>query len=566
MLARTARHLSAGTRRRGSAPGEPASRRLALAIGLIVALIVLSASIAAPAHAITVDGLIVDTGNHRVIEVTAEGAIVWQYGTTGVAGAGADQLSSPAGAQRLANGDTLIVDTGNHRVIAVRTSDYDPLKPGNGFTSGSIVWQYGTTGVPDTLVLPSCAQRLGNGDTLIVDGGQQRVIEVTAGGAVAWQYGTTAQPGTDEGFLNTPTTAQRLSNGHTVIADTGNQRVIEVGKIDIAATVDTVLWQYGTTAEPGTDTDHLTLPMSAQRLGNGDTVIADTGNQRVIEVNLSKVTVWSYGTPGIAGSGPGQLAGPRNALRLGNGDTLIADSGSQRVIEILSPGWIPWQYGVTNVAGTALGCLDDPHGATLVDAQPPAVQWVVPLDGAYVRTPLTPLTLKAEASDNSGVGVGMVEFYDNAVFLGYDKTAPFELGWTGVPPQPAIANGSHYLEVVAYDEAGNTSVAAATVHVDRVKPRLSAPYSLSGRRYTSVTLRFTVKDAWSPTARITFKVRRSNGAVAQSTSLGKRATGSLQSVKVKLTAPRGTYRYYLYAKDLAGNTQYRVASNQITVR
>ena len=105
--------------------------------------------------------LLVDGEGHRVIELDGSGDIVWQFGTTGVAGAGATRLRFPEKAERLANGNTLIADTGNHRIIEVT--------PGN-----QLVWSFAA------LNAPHGAQRLANGNTLIADTGNQRIIEVTA--------------------------------------------------------------------------------------------------------------------------------------------------------------------------------------------------------------------------------------------------------------------------------------------------------------------------------------------------------------------------------------------------
>jgi hypothetical protein len=111
------------------------------------------------------------------------------------------ELFFPADARRLSNGNTLIADCYNHRVIEV-----DPGK--------NIVWQY-TTG----LGYPCDAERLSNGNTLIADSGHYRVIEVDPSGNIVWEYSI---------YKGYPCDAQRLSNGNTLITDSGHNRVIEV--------------------------------------------------------------------------------------------------------------------------------------------------------------------------------------------------------------------------------------------------------------------------------------------------------------------------------------------------
>jgi DNA-binding beta-propeller fold protein YncE len=116
--------------------------------------------------------LVADTGSNRVLEVADNGTITWSVGdgTTGL-------LSHPAFAQRLANGNTLIADTGNHRVLEV-TKDR------------KLAWSYGGNGERATCYLPNSAVRLSNGNTLIADTGNDRVIEVDAKGAIVWQMPT----------------------------------------------------------------------------------------------------------------------------------------------------------------------------------------------------------------------------------------------------------------------------------------------------------------------------------------------------------------------------------------
>ena len=225
--------------------------------------------------------LITDSKNHRVIEVDSDKNIVWQYGN-GTPSDGTNQLNYPMDAERLANGNTLITEEHNCRIIELRTSDYDTAKPDNNFTADSIVWQYGTTGVsgsgPNELNYPKDADRLDNGNTLIADYRNHRVIEVNATGEVVWQYGTTGVWGSGANQLWYPTDAERLFNNHTLIADHSNHRVIEVNEAKER------VWQYGTTGVWGSGANELYNPADAEQLPNGNMLICDKDNNRVIEV------------------------------------------------------------------------------------------------------------------------------------------------------------------------------------------------------------------------------------------------------------------------------------------
>lgn len=163
-----------------------------LGIGALVCGMMLSVSQMADATS-TTNLLITDTLNRRIIEVNPlTHNIVWQYGQTGVWGTGTNQLSYPYEAIKLINGNVLIADTeSNHRVIEVQPA---------GTSGGTIVWQYGQTGVSGSgtnqLNYPDDVQKLDNGNVLIVDPNNSRVIEVQptypTGGSIVWQYNGTS--------------------------------------------------------------------------------------------------------------------------------------------------------------------------------------------------------------------------------------------------------------------------------------------------------------------------------------------------------------------------------------
>lgn len=154
--------------------------------------------------------LITDQANERIILVNAGGEIVWQYGTTGVAGSGTNQLNNPNSAELLENGHVLIADESNNRVIEITTA-------------GTVVKTFTAGG---TVNGAAFASRLPNGDTLISDSNNNRIVEVNENDAVVWEYITNTQPGSNPNPL--PTRGVRLRNGNTLISDQFNNRVIEV--------------------------------------------------------------------------------------------------------------------------------------------------------------------------------------------------------------------------------------------------------------------------------------------------------------------------------------------------
>jgi hypothetical protein len=237
--------------------------------------------------------------DERVMLVNKHKHIVWQYGQTGVAGSGADQLNTPVQNTFLPNGHVLITDQANQRVIEVTRSK-------------KIVWQYGTTGYagngPDQLNNPNSAELLKNGDILIADESNNRVIEVDRNKDIVWQY-----PATTGSLLNAPAFASRLSNGNTLIADGGNNRVVEIDSSS------NVVWTYSTLASGGNSNP---LPSRAVRLKNGDTLISDQFNDRVIQVRKSGSTggtiVFQQGILNTPGNGDNELNAPYDAKIVGD--------------------------------------------------------------------------------------------------------------------------------------------------------------------------------------------------------------------------------------------------------
>lgn len=224
--------------------------------------------------------------------------------------------------------------------------------------AGEIVWQYGTAGVAGAgggeLNAPVASVFLPNRHLLITDQGNQRVIELTTvSQRIVWQYGTTGVAGSGFNQLNSPNSAELLPSGNILIADEGNNRVIEVNRNQ------QIVWQYGNPS----DTSILNGPGFASRVGL-DTLITDGNNSRVIEVNPSGEVVFTYYTNARPGSV--SAPAPSHAVRLYNGNTLISDQINNQVIEVDPQGNIVFSQGEVNVAGTGFNQLNWPYDAKMI--------------------------------------------------------------------------------------------------------------------------------------------------------------------------------------------------------
>ena len=120
-----------------------------------------------------------------------------------------------------------------------------------------------------------------------------------------------------------------------------------------------VVWSYGNPA----DTAILQGPAFASRLDNGNTLISDAGNNRIVEVNAAGEITWQFATNHRAGSVTDP--NPTRAVRMRNGHTLISDQNNHQVIEITSTGHVVFKMGTIGVAGAGTK-LDAPYDAKVI--------------------------------------------------------------------------------------------------------------------------------------------------------------------------------------------------------
>lgn len=235
--------------------------------------------------------LIADRDAARVFAVDEEKRIVWQYGVVGDPGLGVDRLSDPYWASYTPDDTVLIADNlGGHRVIEVRWADYRAGAPQHGFTADSIVWQYGTPGVPGSapgqLLKPRSPQRLPGEarHTLITDADAHAVYEVDRAGRIVWRFGVVGHAGRPSaGRLQDPTYAERLSDGTTLIADTGNGLVV---RVNASGEVVTSYDLAAIDPPEGTSATDAPEPRMVTPAPDGTLLVADSGYARFVAVGL----------------------------------------------------------------------------------------------------------------------------------------------------------------------------------------------------------------------------------------------------------------------------------------
>ena len=320
-------------------------------------LILASVSPTPPARAQAAPGLdrnilIADRGNNRIIEVTPDKQIVWEYHFNGLPpGYGADDaFFSPDNSQVIAN-----LEFANIVVII----DYATRK---------IVWQYGTTipgGGLNQVYRPDDSYLLPDGNVTIADIGNCRVIVVSPARKIVRQYGRTDQCLADPGYYDEPDGATPLPNGNILISAIVSRRISEVtpdgrivysfvgpalypsdanptwrGTIIVAdylpngviyelGRTGQVLWQYGPFSPLNSQHRDLDRPSLAVMLPNGNVIASDDYHHRIVVIDKqSQEIVWQYGHTGIFGDGPDYLYAPDGLDWRHNGEATAAGIAS----------------------------------------------------------------------------------------------------------------------------------------------------------------------------------------------------------------------------------------------
>ena len=100
--------------------------------------------------------------------------------------------------------------------------------------------------------------------------------------------------------------------------------------------------------------------------------------------------------------------------------------------------------------------------------------------------------------------------------------------------------------------------------IDSAGP-VTAANATSGRMGYAIALRFKVGDNLSPKATAIRIVVKNGDTVMKTLRPTTRNTATWYSAAWTPKA-KGTYRYYVYAKDLAGNPQGEIGSARVVVR
>jgi hypothetical protein len=127
----------------------------------------------------------------------------------------------------------------------------------------------------------------------------------------------------------------------------------------------------------------------------------------------------------------------------------------------------------------------------------------------------------------------------------------------------AFANATHGLVV---GQVGTVRTTATGGWVVTRKPVTKALASVTVKQGAKATLHYKIIDASPPdAATVTITVKTKAGKAVKSWQLGLQAANKALSYKCTVSFAPGTYKWYVYATDAAGNAQTKVGSSTLKV-
>jgi outer membrane protein assembly factor BamB len=289
--------------------------------------------------------LIADRGNGRLLVVDDRGRLLWTFPGPG---------SLPRG-QRFAADDAFVAPDG--RTIVANDEAHQVIDRID-IATRRVVWQYGhygqAGGRAGFLHTPDDAYPLANGDVIVADIRNCRVMQIAPSKAIVRQWGRTGR------CVHHPPTTFAQPNGDTPLPDGGlliteitGSRIVRLDArghvvFDIHAPV-----RY---------------PSDAQLDASGNVVVVDYADPgAVLRISPRGTVLWRYGPR----SGPGRLNHPSLAVPLPDGTIVLNDDDRQRIV-VIDPRTdrIVWQYGRTDQPARSAGHLFVPDGIDLV---PPGI-------------------------------------------------------------------------------------------------------------------------------------------------------------------------------------------------
>jgi outer membrane protein assembly factor BamB len=224
--------------------------------------------------------------------------LIWSYGIPDVPGSGPGYLNFPDDTHVMADGTILVSDIRNCRILFLdrQTSKIKAQWGGPSRKDGN--WHKDPNcrhDPPRFLGLPNGAVELEGGDILLTEITGAWISRLTREGKVVWAM---------QAFgLRYPSDAMPARDGQVIVADYSKPgRVIVFDPVKRKVT-----WDYFF-KDGEAMLDH---PSLAQELPNGDVILNDDYRHRVIVIDRqTRQIIWQYGVTDHPGKGPGELNNP----------------------------------------------------------------------------------------------------------------------------------------------------------------------------------------------------------------------------------------------------------------
>lgn len=181
------------------------------------------------------------------------------------------------------------------------------------------------------------------GGFLIADRGNGRLLVVDRTGKVWWRFPPSAAGAVPAGQSFAADDAFISPDGLSIVANDETHEVID--RIDIAT--GRITWQYGHYNQAGSGAGYLHTPDDAYPLANGDIVVADIENCRVLEISPAKQIVRQWGRTGVCTpAAPATYGRPNGDTPLPDGGLLITEITGSRVVRLAADGSVVFDIHV----------------------------------------------------------------------------------------------------------------------------------------------------------------------------------------------------------------------------
>jgi len=233
--------------------------------------------------------LIADTGFDRVIEVNYPNTeIIWSWEPSQI---NWTQINPEWSSDHYYNNeigydwshlnDVDYIDYGTWEACLISLRNFDLIVEVN-YTAerlgpvnnpNNIVWWYGNYGDHDLIYKQHNPDYLSNGNIMIADSLNNRVIEITKDTKeIVWEFSN---------GLMWPRDCDELADGSLLITDSFNNRVIKIEKES-----KSIVWSFSR---------NIIIPYEADELTNGNILISGEYAGLIYEVNAKGRIVWQYG-------------------------------------------------------------------------------------------------------------------------------------------------------------------------------------------------------------------------------------------------------------------------------